>query len=93
MTLRYGLEGVDQLCCGNFGRIELLVTAARTLGRPELLRHARELAATAGAGDGYGLHCGRELFNPALFQGLSGIGYELLRLARPEAVPSVLLWA
>ena len=31
-------------------------------------------------------------FSPGLFQGTAGIGYELLRLARPDLVPSVLLW-
>ena len=30
--------------------------------------------------------------NPALFQGAAGIGYQLLRLAAPEKVPSLLLW-
>jgi lantibiotic modifying enzyme len=31
-------------------------------------------------------------FNPGFFQGASGIGYQLLRLACPEHIPSVLLW-
>ena len=31
-------------------------------------------------------------FSPGLFQGSAGIGYALLRLARPDLVPSVLLW-
>ena len=33
-----------------------------------------------------------DIYNPGLFQGTSGIGYELLRLAYPESLPSVLLW-
>lgn len=33
-----------------------------------------------------------DLYNPGFFQGTSGIGYELLRLAYPESLPSVLLW-
>jgi len=32
-------------------------------------------------------------YAPALFQGLSGIGYELLRLAHPSTLPSVLTWS
>ena len=32
------------------------------------------------------------LFSPSFFQGGSGIGYELLRLAYPEQLPNVLLW-
>ena len=31
-------------------------------------------------------------FHPGFFQGASGIGYQLLRLAYPEQLPSVLLW-
>ncbi len=31
-------------------------------------------------------------YNPGFFQGASGIGYELLRLAYPDQLPSVLLW-
>jgi hypothetical protein len=30
------------------------------------------------------------VFEPSFFQGLSGIGYQLLRLAAPERLPSVL---
>jgi lantibiotic modifying enzyme len=32
-------------------------------------------------------------FAPAFFQGLAGIGYELLRIAHPRALPSVLTWS
>jgi lantibiotic modifying enzyme len=31
-------------------------------------------------------------FSPSFFQGTAGIGYQLLRLAHPDALPSVLLW-
>jgi lantibiotic modifying enzyme len=31
-------------------------------------------------------------YNPSFFQGASGIGYELLRLAYLDQLPSVLLW-
>ncbi len=34
----------------------------------------------------------RGIRTPGLFQGISGIGYELLRLARPRELPVVLLW-
>ena len=30
-------------------------------------------------------------FNPSLFQGTAGVGYQLLRLADPTKIPSVLL--
>jgi lantibiotic modifying enzyme len=32
-------------------------------------------------------------FKPGLFRGIAGIGYQLLRIAAPDRVPSVLLWA
>jgi class II lanthipeptide synthase len=30
-------------------------------------------------------------YNPSLFQGTAGLGYQLLRLAEPTRIPSVLL--
>ena len=35
----------------------------------------------------------RWVHNPGPFQGISGIGYGLLRLARPDDLPIFLLWA
>lgn len=32
------------------------------------------------------------MHSPGFFQGAAGIGYELLRLAHPDHLPSVLLW-
>jgi len=34
----------------------------------------------------------RSVSSPGFFQGTAGIGYELLRIAHPEKLPSVLLW-
>jgi lantibiotic modifying enzyme len=34
----------------------------------------------------------KQVDNPSFFQGTAGIGYELLRMARPDLLPSVLLW-
>jgi type 2 lantibiotic biosynthesis protein LanM len=89
---------VDHLCCGNFGRIELLLVAAQKLDRQELQTTARQKAAwvvaRAEQTGGYQLfgNLPNSVFNPCFFQGTAGIGYELLRLAVPEALPSVLLW-
>jgi type 2 lantibiotic biosynthesis protein LanM len=97
-TQKYGLQGVDHLCCGNLGRCELLLLAAQKLGRPELLTMAQQSAAwvvaRAKQARGYQLFANlpNHVFNPGFFQGTAGIGYELLRLAYPEALPSVLLW-
>jgi type 2 lantibiotic biosynthesis protein LanM len=82
---------VDHLCCGVFGRIETLLVASTALGRPELraegLQHATDALAR-------GLHLGHHApaFAPGFFRGMSGIGYQLLRLAFPDSLPSVLVW-
>jgi len=91
-------DGPDFLCCGKFGRIEFLLEAAGRLERKELLGVARERAArilTDKEREG-----NFNLFedfpapvdNPGFFRGSAGIGYTLLRLARPDQFPCVLLW-
>lgn len=93
------IAGPDHLCCGNLGRGELLVTAAARLERPDLLGEARTHAARvvtkATKEGGYHIHdlLSGSLIVPGLIQGLAGIGYQLMRLADPEPLPSVLLWA
>jgi type 2 lantibiotic biosynthesis protein LanM len=84
----------DNCCCGNAAHVELLLSAARRLGRPEL----REQAAVVGAAvvrrakqhgsysTGYG-----GVYAPGFLKGLAGIGYQLLRLHHGDRLPSVLL--
>jgi type 2 lantibiotic biosynthesis protein LanM len=97
-TALIGRQAVDHLCCGHAGRIELALMAGLRLGRPALVEQARRVAAGVLArarGNGrFSLVAGlpREVATPGLFQGTAGIGYTLLRLARPERVPSLLLW-
>jgi lantibiotic modifying enzyme len=97
-TQKYGLQGVDHLCCGHLGRCEVLLLGAQKLSRPELLTMAQQRAAwvlaRAERAGGYQLFANlpNHVFNPGFFQGAAGIGYELLRLVYPEALPSVLLW-
>ena len=97
-TQKYGLQGIDHLCCGNFGRIEVLLVAAQKLGRPQLLETAQKKAAWVVAQadkiSAYQLfnNLQNSLYNPGLFQGTAGIGYQLLRLAYPKVLPVVLLW-
>jgi lantibiotic modifying enzyme len=96
-TRRRGLSAVDHLCCGNAGRIEALWVGAQRMGRREWHDAALELAsrmrARARRAGTYqlfpNLPC--DVFNPGLFRGAAGIGYQWLRLAAPE-LPSVLLW-
>ncbi|HSU13256.1 type 2 lanthipeptide synthetase LanM family protein [Longimicrobium sp.] len=85
----------DHVCCGNMGRVEFLLTSGLVLQRPQLLQHAHATAAEVLAlGRSSGAYrCGSlPFFNPTFFQGCTGIGYEFLRLARPETVSSALLW-
>jgi len=97
-TRHYGLRRADHLCCGNFGRIDLLVEAGHRFGDAALLETAAaaaearlDLRARTGS---LGLSCddGPEWLKPSLFRGVAGVGYELLRIAAPANVPSVLIW-
>jgi type 2 lantibiotic biosynthesis protein LanM len=92
-----GLGTVDHLCCGNLGRAEVMLIAATRLAEPRWRTAALDLAARvidrAHRTGAYCLQPGLDdpLLMPGLFQGVAGIGYGLLRLARPDLVPSVLL--
>ena len=98
-TLACPVQTSDHLCCGNVGRVDLLIEASRRLGRPELFAEAQRrvawLVERAERVGHYALNAtpSGTAFRPGLFQGTAGIGYQLLRLASPDAVPSVLLWA
>lgn len=84
----------DDLCCGNFGRIELMITAAHRLNRPELFVEARRwVSILMSRVERDGVWNLNSTITPySLFKGTSGIGYEMLRLAEPNQVPCVLLW-
>lgn len=90
------LEMNDHVCCGNAGKIDFLVEASLALGRPDLLEEARRKAGAVIArkrrNGHYLLHGGDggAWFNPSFFQGISGIGYTLLRCAAPAEIQSVL---
>ena len=96
-TIGRAMDDVDHLCCGNCGRIGVLLAAAHRLARPDLQDAAYRRAAwvirrAQGAG-GYRLAPGlAELAAaPSLMRGSAGIGYQWLRLAEPELVPSLLM--
>ena len=92
------LSDEDHVCCGNLGRLDLLVEASRHLGSSEALDQARRSASLlvrrAARSGGYGLYAQVPgvADSLSLFQGTAGIGYELLRLAGPEQMPCMLLW-
>jgi type 2 lantibiotic biosynthesis protein LanM len=97
-TQRYALQAIDHLCCGNLGRVEVLLVAARRYSRLDwerlALQNATNVVTRAKHSGGYQLfpNLPTSAFNPGFFSGTAGIGYQLLRLARPEQLPSVLLW-
>lgn len=86
----------DHLWRGNLGQAELLMTAGIRLARPDLEMRAREMAQRvaerARRRGTYGDGTMESAFTPGLFDGLAGIGYELLRLCDPTGVPSILLF-
>ncbi|MFL6094728.1 MAG: type 2 lanthipeptide synthetase LanM family protein [Blastococcus sp.] len=95
-TIRYGFDINHCLCHGALGNVELLVTAARVLDRPTdhgALRRAMVQIVTSIEANGpvTGVPLGVE--TPGFMTGLAGIGYQLLRLADPDKVPSALLLA
>lgn len=97
-TMAMPLDGLDFVCCGNFGRIELLLAAGQRLKRSELVALARQQAARLLArrdrAGGFRLFEGLppRVVNPGLFRGSAGIGYELLRLSAPDRWPNLWVW-
>jgi len=93
----YRLDYIDHLCCGNFGRLELLLTAAETMGNKRLIVDARSIAVQligrSKKNGGYNIlsNSPKELNPPGLLQGLSGIGYQLLRLSDQIKYPNILM--
>ena len=92
---RVATSDPDSLCCGRMGQADFLLSAGLRLGQRSLCRAAATIARqtlTRALREGRFATGTDEGFRPGLFQGLSGIGYELLRLHAPDTVPSVLLW-
>lgn len=78
------------------GNIETLLVAARAIDLPGQHENVYRIAGVLlGENDTQDWITGVpiEVETPGLMTGLAGIGYELLRLAEPEKVPSVLLLA
>lgn len=88
--------GPDDLCCGRMGQIDVFLEAGRLLQAPqwqELAEDFAEAAVLQARERGrYVLSAARgtDVFSPALFQGLAGVGYTLLRLIDPDNLPCIL---
>lgn len=90
------LTASDHVCCGTYSHVEFLVLAARTLGEPiHKERAANLIAASLQRADVQGSFPTKwqtdHWYDPAFFQGVTGIGYSLLRWRDPS-LPCVLLW-
>jgi type 2 lantibiotic biosynthesis protein LanM len=97
-THQTSFQEIDQICCGNLGRMEAMLVAGAKLNNPRYQQNAQELAtqvcnrvSKVGAYSLLG-NLPKSIFSPCFFQGTAGIGYHLLRLAYPHILPSVLLW-
>lgn len=94
-TLRHGFGNNHSLAHGDAGSLEFLLQTSHTLEETSLEPHVRHLTvAFLESIEQHGWRCGTPFAveTPGLLTGLAGIGYELLRLAKPEVVPSVLLF-
>ena len=92
-TLEQGFGFGHCLCHGDFGNLECLSIMASALGDRSLAAECDRLAGRAlQSVRQNGWICGvpRGVETPSLLTGVAGIGYGLLRLAEPEAVPSIL---
>jgi lantibiotic modifying enzyme len=75
-----------------------MLVAAQKLNSSQWHQTAQELAAMvvrrATQTGNYELfgNLPNSVFSPCFFQGAAGIGYQLLRLAHPQTLPSLLLW-
>ena len=82
-TEAHGFGGFHNLCHGDLGNAELLLLTGDQRGA---LRRAHSVLEArrwlCGTPDG--------VETPSLMTGIAGIGYQLLRLADPRGVPSVL---
>ncbi len=91
-----GAEGMDTICCGAMGRVEVFVVAARKLGDPAYLPQAQKMASSVlrrSRQEGtYKMGWKKAPYLASFHQGMAGIGYEFLRLAAPGSLPSLLLW-
>lgn len=96
-------HNADHLCCGELGNLEVLLSAGSRLNRADWVAEARRRGASViarsdqrenGRRIGFQANVGpcESIFTPGLFDGMAGVGYQMLRLAAPDRVPCVLLW-
>lgn len=83
----------DHLCCGNMGRVDILLAAGAKLKDDALTEAAYSLTtvtlSSAEARGGFTVEPGSR-FDLSLFRGISGVGYAMLRLCKPDLLPCLL---
>ncbi|MEO1376420.1 MAG: lanthionine synthetase LanC family protein, partial [Cyanobacteria bacterium J06635_10] len=94
---QHKIWGVDNLFWGNYGRLELLLVASEKLEKPELKtlvnNWVNEIIAKTGSNKlKLFVNYPSEISHPGLLHGTAGIGYQLLRIAYPQLLPSILLF-
>lgn len=99
-TAAASLTALDQICCGNLGRADILIEVGRHLDRADVVEQGLTLAGRAAERAAlrqmFGLRASGvdyRIFDPGLYRGLAGIGYVLLRAGRPNELPSLLTFA
>ena len=95
-TLTQGFGLNHCLCHGDLGNLEMLLQVSLTFDDPKWLHQVNRLAAIILESiNKHSWLCGVPLGveTPGLMTGLAGIGYQLLRLAEPQHIPSVLTLA
>lgn len=95
-TIAAGFGGDHSLCHGDSGNLETLLVASEVLAMPQNGQPLKHLTGRLlDSIDTYGwlTDVPLDVKTPGLMVGITGIGYELLRLAEPEIIPSVLLLA
>lgn len=95
-SLEHGLGLGQALCHGDLGVTDTLLIGAEALCRPQWTDRARQIGAMVAADVLANEGCVTQEFGagvdlPGLVNGAAGVGYQLLRIADPAAVPSVLL--
>ena len=90
-TIAAPLAELDTPCCGNLGRVELLIEAGEIEAARRLVAR---VVARARAQGGFGVlrDAPQGVLAPAFLSGIAGVGYQLLRVAE-RGLRSVLAWA
>lgn len=93
-TIKKGFGGDHSLCHGDLGNIDFLLQAWQYFKKEYIystIQKVMTLQLNFMDQNGYLCSVPSKLETPSLMIGLAGIGYELLRLAFPDQIPSVLI--